>query len=116
MGASDERGDALRLIEGLEGGRMTATDAAALAERLDPVLVYVAVSYLRAIHPASDPVAGAVLERVARMTAAGPALVRRHREGERDPIARWFESEYAYRDFRGRAPDLVDLILDKIES
>lgn len=112
----DERRDALRLLDGLENGGMSPGDAAVLAADLDPVLFYVIVSFLRAIHPASDPAASAVLERVVRLTAGNAALVRKHREGAEDPVSRWFESEHGYRDFRGRGPELIDRIVDKLES
>jgi len=116
MTAVRERDDALRLLEGLENGSLDATSAAILAERLDHVLVHAIVSYLRAIHPATDPAAVPVLERVVRLTSASPALVRKHKEGQEDPITEWFESEYTYRDFRGRGAELIDTLVDKIES
>ena len=50
------------------------------------------------------------------MTSAVPALVRKHREGAEDPVTQWFESEYAYTDFRGRRAELVDTLVDKLES
>lgn len=115
MSGSPDRRDALDFLNALENGVPPASIALAAAERIDPVLVYAIVSYLRAIHPASDPAASAVLERVVRLTSASPAVLRKHREGERDPVARWFESEYNYRDFRGRGEALIDLLLEKIE-
>ena len=102
MTTSSEGPQARRLLEGLESGLLSARDAAIVAEDIDPVLVYVIVSFLRAVYPVSDPAAGAVLERVVRLTSSNPVVVRRHRQGSTDPIARWFESEYAYADFRGR--------------
>lgn len=51
-----------------------------------------------------------------RLTTASPTLVRKHREGEQDPVSRWFESEYSYRDFRGREAEMIDLLVDKLES
>jgi hypothetical protein len=116
MSALAERQDAGRLLDGIENGSLTPTDAAMLAERIDPVLVYAIVSLLRAIHPASDPAAQAVLERVVKLTTASPAVIRKHRDGEEDPISRWFESEYNYRDFRGRGTEMIELLVDKIES
>ena len=71
---------------------------------------------LRAVHPVSDPAANAILERVVRLTSGSPALIGKHREGERDPISRWFESEHGYGDFRGRGSQLIELIVDKLES
>jgi hypothetical protein len=116
MSAITERRDAQRLLDGIENGTLSATDAATLAEKIDPVLVYAIISYLRAIHPASDPAAQAVLERVVKLTSTSPAVIRKHREGEEDPVSRWFESEYSYRDYRGRGDQLIALLVDKIES
>lgn len=116
MAASDEKRDGLRLLGGLENGGLSAGDAANVAERIDPVLVYVIVSYLRAAYPASDPAASGVLERVVKFTSSRPSVVKKHREGRDDPISRWFEKEHDYRSFRGRGSDLVDLIVDKLES
>lgn len=114
--ARQEKQDASRLLQGLENGDLDATGAAAIAERLDPVLVHAIVSYLRAIHPASDPAATAVLERVVRLTSASPTLIRKHKEGAEDPVSRWFESEYTYREFRGRGAEMIDTLVDKIEG
>lgn len=116
MTAAEDRSRALRLLEGLENGNLTPMNAGVLAEDLDPVLVHAIVNYLRAIHPAGDPAATAVLERVVKMTSAVPALVAKHREGAEDPITTWFESEYAYTDFRGRREALIDTLIDKLES
>lgn len=116
MSAITERQDATRLLDGIENGSLSPTESATLAERIDPVLVYAIVSLLRAIHPASDPAAQPVLERVVKLTSASPGVIRKHQEGEEDPISRWFESEYNYRDFRGRGSELIDLLIDKIES
>ena len=112
----EERQRAQRLLDGLESGRLSTTDAVFLAEEIDPVLFYVIVSYLRAIHPASDPVATSVLERVVRLTSASAVLVRRHREGGEDSVASWFESEHSYGDFRGRGEALIAVVADKLDS
>jgi len=116
MTAITERQDANHLLQGLENGTLDPTQAATLAERIDPVLVYAIVSYLRAIHPASDPAAEAVLDRVVKLISASPAMVQKHREGQEDPISQWFESEYTYKDFKGLGPELIELLVDKIES
>lgn len=116
MGVTDQRREAIRLLEGLESGRLSPAEAAVVAEALDPVLIYAIVTFLRRVHPASDPAASGVLERVVRWTSRSPAAVRKHREGGRDPVARWFESQYSYEDFRGRGSALLELIADKLES
>jgi hypothetical protein len=113
---STDRNTALRLLRGLEAGGMSASEAAILAEELDPVLTYFIVRFLRDVYPASSPAAHAVLERVVKLTSAYPDIVRKSKAGERDPVSRWFASEYSFADFRGRGEELVEMIVDKLES
>lgn len=113
---ADDRRDALRLLDALENGGMAAMDATILAEEIDPVLLYAIVNYLRAVYPASDPAAGSVLERVVALTTNSAVVVRRYREGENDPIATWFEDDHGYAAFRGRGPDMIAVLIDKLES
>jgi hypothetical protein len=115
-GSSTDRDLALRLLAGLEEGGMPASEAAIAAEDLDPVLVYFIVQFLRAVYPASSPAAHAVLQRVVELTSAYPAIVRKSKVGEEDPVSRWFGSEYAFGDFRGRGAELIEMIVDKLES
>jgi len=115
-GPRQDKQDAARLLRALENGDLDAFDAAAIAERLDPVLVHAIVAYLRATHPASDPAATPVLERVVKLTSASPGLIRKHKDGGEDPVSRWFESEYTYREFRGRGTEMIDILVDKIEG
>ncbi len=113
---SHEQQEAERLLAGLESGMMETGTAQAIAEDLDPVMIYVIVNFLRATYPASDPAAHAVLERVVAMTSKDPTIIRNCKTGEQDPIAQWFSSEYSFREFRGRGPELIALIADKLES
>jgi hypothetical protein len=116
MSGSTNAQDALKLLRGLEDGRMTASEAASLARELDPVLVYVIVRYLREAYPASHPAATAVLDRVVALSSHWPGLVATSKEGEQDPVSAWFSSEYSFADFRGRGEELVELIVDKLET
>ena len=116
MDIFEQKDDARRLLAGLENGGLSPHDAMILAEKIDPVLVYVIVSFLRAVYPASDPAATSVLERVVQLTSGSVTLLRKHKAGGQDPVSGWFESEYSYGDYRGRGSDLVDLIVDKLES
>ena len=111
-----EKQEALRLLAGLEGGTVSSADTTFIAESLDPVYVYTIVSFLRAVYPASDPAANSVLDRVVQLTSSGPKIVAKHREGEQDPVSRWFESDHSYTEFRGRGSQLLELIHDKLES
>ena len=113
---SEQTQRAQRLLAGLENGSLSTQDAIFLAEELDPVLIHALVSFLRAVYPASDPAATSVLQRVVQLMSGSPTVVRLHAEGALDPVSRWFESEYEYDAFRGRGPDLVAQIVDKLES
>ena len=90
--------------------------AAIVAEELDHVFVYIIVNFLRDVYPASDPAATSVLDRVVQMMSRSAKVVAKHKEGEQDPVSRWFESEHSYGEYRGRGRELVELIWDKIES
>ncbi len=116
MEADTEKRDALRLLAGLEDGVSSVADAYSASQNIDPVLSYIIVSYLRGCYPASDPAASSILERVVRMTSTYPAFVAQCRQGERDPIAQWFEQEHEYREYRGRGEAVIALVLDKINS
>ena len=116
MNTSTDKNRALQLLRGLDEGGMGASEARTLAEQIDPVLLYVIVRYLREIYPASDPVASPILERVVQLTSAYPAMVAKSKEGEDDPVSGWFSSEYSFRDFRGRGDEMVELIVEKLES
>ena len=63
----------------------------------------------------SDSAATSVLERVVAMTS-NPAIIRNCKIGEQDPISRWFVMDYSFREFRGRGPELLALIADKLDS
>ena len=116
MSTSTDKNQASRLLRGLEGGTLAVAEARVLAQDLDPVLVHVILRYLRAVYPASDPAASAVLERVVSLTSADPAIVRKAQEGEADPVSAWFASEHSFGEFRGRGQDMIDLVVDKLES
>ena len=97
-------------------GRMTASEVAPFAQELDPVLVYVILRYLREAYPASNPAANAVLDRVVALTSNWPEIVAKSKEGEQDPVSVWFTDEHSFGDFRGRSSEMLDLIIDKLES
>jgi hypothetical protein len=116
MGTSTDRGKALRLLHALENGGKATAEARDLAEALDPVLLHVIVRYLREVYPVSEPAAGAVLERVLDLTRHHPGIVAKAKQGEEDPVSQWFVGQYTFAEFRGRGDQLVELIVEKLES
>ena len=116
MTPTEEKREAVRLLGGLEDGRMTTDDAQHIAGSVDPVLLYFIVRHLRDSYPASDPAATSVLDRVVGLTRTSPLLVTRCKEGQEDPVSKWFEGDYSFRDFRGRGVELIEMIADKLEA
>ena len=107
---------AYALLAALDRGGGSIADAAFRAEELDPVLIYATITFLRRTHPPGAPAADSVLQRVAELLGSNRKLVALHDEGKADPISRWFESDHDYREFRGRGEEMLDLLIDKLES
>ena len=116
MHDTDEGRTAKRILEALERGRLPIPDAAIWANDIDPVLVHAIVSYVRDAYPMSSPAGAGVLQRLAQLTTANPALQGKYDEGARDPIVEWFKSAHDWSEFRGRCDGMVDLLVDKLES
>ncbi len=109
---SEDRSNALRLIEGIENGTLTPSDAADLVEKIDPTLVYLTITWFRkryTDHVNADSVVGRLVE-----LTKYPAVAERMKEGQADSIVEWFEDAYSYRKLE--AKELVDTVVDKLES
>ncbi len=111
-----DKDEAVRLLRGLEAGGLAIADARVIAEDLDPVLIHVIVKFLRESYPASNPAATAVLDRLVELTSAWPAIVAKSKEGEQDSVSAWFELEHSFDEFRGRGRELIEIIVDKLDS
>ena len=108
-----EQRQALHLLEGIENGTLSATEAGSLIDDADPALVYFIVTWLRSRykdHPAAEGVIGRLVE----LTSGTSTVNAKMREGKGDPIVGWFEDEYSYRDFGAR--EFIALVVDKLES
>ena len=116
MDAQTHKREALRLLDGLENGTLSAADAFAASQSTDPVLSYVVISFLRACYPASDPAATSVLDRVVQLTSTYPAFVRQCKKGQDDSVSHWLEEEHPYTNYRGRGADLIAIVSDKLDS
>ena len=116
MTVDHEQQEAGRLLAGLESGAMTTEVAQMIAGDLVPVLIYFIVRFLRETYPATEPAATPVLERVVAMTSKDPTIIRNCKIGEQDPVSRWFEMDYTFKEFRNRGPELIALIVDKLNT
>ena len=116
MEKTTDAATAIRMLRGLEDGGMQSAEARTLAQDLDPVLVFAIVQFLREVYPASDPAASPVLERVLALTSIWPGLVAKSKEGEQDPVGGWFLSEHSFSEFKGRGNEMIEMIVDKLET
>ena len=109
MSATNE---ALRILEGIEEGTMTASDSQAVVEEADPALVYLIFTWLRKRykeHTNSDAVIGRLVEVSNRGNIA-----KQMNEGKADPVSRWFEENYSYKDLEKK--EFIELVVDKLET
>ncbi len=109
-----EKREALRMLQGIEDGTMTAMQSHDLLRDADPALVYFVFTWLREHYHRSHPAAEAVLGRVAAICVKYPAVTRQIKAGESDAVVSWFQDAYSYRDLDARG--FIDLVVDKLES
>lgn len=112
MAFEQEQRAALRILEGIEDGTMSATESLALVEDADPALVYLIFTWLRkryADHPNSDAVIGRLVAVSNRSSVS-----KQMKEGQADPVVEWFEEGYSYRDYA--AKEFIELIVEKLEG
>lgn len=112
MAFEQEQRAALRILEGIEEGTMTAAESIALVEDADPALIYLIFTWIRkryADHANADAVVGrlvAVSER--------PAVAKLMKEGQTDPVVEWFEDAYSYKKLESK--EFIELIIEKLEG
>src|SRR5262245_49738583 len=111
MSFEQEQRAALRILEGIEEGTMSATESLALVEEADPALVYLIFTWLRKRY-ADHPNADAVIGRLVAITRGD--VPRMMKEGQADPVSRWFEESYSYRTLE--AKEFIELIVEKLDG
>lgn len=112
MALEQEQRAALRILEGIEGGQMSTNDLSELLEDADPALVYLIFTWLRK-HYADDVNADTVIGRLVELTGRNN-LAARMKEGQQDPVVRWFEETYSYRKLESK--EFIEVIIDKLEG
>jgi hypothetical protein len=114
MAHEREQKAALRILEGIEEGNMSAADSFALIDEADPALVYLLLTWIRKHYDASQPPGDAVIGRLAEISNRYTAVAKKMKEGQADSIVEWFEDGYSYRELGSK--EFVALIVDKLES
>ena len=91
---------------------MSANDSQSLVEEADPALVYLIFTWLRKRykeHTNSDAVIGRLVE-----VSNRGEIAKQMNEGKADPISRWFEENYSYKDLEKK--EFIELVVDKLET
>ncbi len=112
MAFEQEQRAALRILEGIEEGTMSANDSQGLVDDADPALIYLIFTWMRkryADHPNSDAVIGRLVA-----VSGRPSVAKQMKEGQSDPVVAWFEEGYSYRDYNGK--EFIELIVPKLEG
>jgi hypothetical protein len=116
MSTNMEVREGLRLLTGLENGSLSVADAYTIVDKRDPVLVYFILRYLREKYPASKPTSQGVLQRVVELTSTYDDVVKMTKKGEQDSMREWFDDAYSMREYFDKSDELVEMIVDKLES
>ena len=116
MSVLGDESEAVRFLAGIEASTMSANDAYQVIEKIDPILLYFVVRYLRDKYPAGNPASQPVIEKLVELTSTYPELVKHMKEAEQDPMREWFDDTYNMRDFFSTPEEFVHLIVDKLES
>ncbi len=112
MALEQEQRAALRILEGIEEGALSATDLFSLVEDADPALIYLIFTWLRKRY--SDHVnADAVIGRLVELSSRG-SIAAKMKEGQADAVVQWFEESYSYRKLE--AAEFIELIIEKLEG
>jgi len=113
MAFEQQTKEALRLLEGIERGTMTAADSSNLVNDADPALVYLLFTWLRQQYGGSNPASEAVLGRLVAISNQG-GVAAKMKKGQTDPVVEWFEESYSYRNIA--ASEFVEMIVEKLEG
>ena len=108
--------DGVRWLEGIEDGAMNTGDLYILSQKMDPVLLTLIVKFLRKKYPVSKPEGAGVTTRLVELTSTYPDLVKIMKTGESDPITEWFTETHNFGEFYTKPEEMIELIVEKIES
>ena len=105
---------ALRILQGIEDGTMSTSDSFGLVDEADPALVYLIFTWIRNHYGPNHPASDAVIGRLVAISDRYPAVAKKMKEGQADPLVEWFEDGYSYRELG--AKEFIALVVDKLES
>jgi len=114
MAFLQEQKQALHLLEGIENGTLSASQASQEIESADPALVYFIVTWLRSRYGSDHPAAEGVVGRLVELTDSYASVKSKIDEGKKDSVVDWFEDEYSYRDLSSQ--EFIAIVVEKLEG
>src|SRR3954465_13257419 len=112
MALEQEQRAALRILEGIEEGAMSATELFSLVDDADPAPLYLIFTWMRK-HYADHVNADAVVGRLVELSSRG-SIAAKMKEGQQDAVVQWFEESYSYRKLE--KAEFIELIIEKLEG
>lgn len=116
MEFSGEKSEALRLLQGIVSGRLEASDAYNIAIKLDPMLFYFVIKYLREAHAGDTNAMEPINQRLSNLLGPHQDLVKRVKAGDSDVMREWFDDCHSCREFKNDEEGYIDLVYEKLES
>lgn len=113
MAFEAEKEAALRILQGIELGTMTADESYELLAEADPALVYFIFKWLKKRYRDHED-EEEVRRRVKDIRNTYRAITRRAKSAEDDPLIGWFEGTYQYKDLD--AAEFIDIVVEKLEG
>jgi hypothetical protein len=107
-----EQRAALHLLQTIENGVAAPSEVARLIDEADPALVYLVLTWLRDRYSGDHPAAEGVIGRLVELSSKHASIKSKMREGQDDPISKWFEEVHSYRAFD--AQQFIELIVEKL--
>ncbi|MEM7153344.1 MAG: hypothetical protein AAF799_10915 [Myxococcota bacterium] len=114
MAFEHEQTQALRILQGIEQGTLSTSQAYGLLVDADPALLHFIFTWLRAHYPPSHPASQGVVGRLVEICSTYPQIPRRVKEGASDPIVEWFEDAHRYRELQSQ--EFIALVIEKLEG
>lgn len=108
--------NALLAIQGLEEGHYKTDQVYQFLKDQDPVVVHLALQFIRSKYPSSHPLSEGVTMRILDLSNVYADIVKLSAKGEKDILVSWFHDTYNFRDFFSNPEAFLTVVFDKIEG
>lgn len=111
-----ERNQISRFMDAIEDGNIPFLEASEIIQKVDPLLAYFLLRYLREKHPPQQEKSGASGRLISFLTEYNYLTKMTALPKGEGAMLEWFNDSYAMSDFFKNRQEFVDLIVEKIEN